>query len=38
MGKLNDQVKTLDAQGGMEIGGTPKKLLCFKNGDGEVMM
>ena len=38
MGKLNDQVKKLEAEGGIEIGGTPKKLLCFKSGDGKVMM
>ena len=30
VGKLNDQVKKLEAEGGIEIGGTPKKLLCFK--------
>ena len=38
VGKLNDQVKKLEAEGGIEIGGTPKKLLCFKSGDGNVMM
>ena len=38
VGKLNDQVKKLEAQGGIEIGGTPKTLLCFKSGDGQVMM
>ena len=38
VGKLNDQVKKLEAEGGIEIGGTPKKLLCFKSGDGKVMM
>ena len=38
MGKLNDQVKKLEAEGGIEIGGTPKKILCFKRGDGKVMM
>ena len=36
--KLNDQVKKLEAEGDMEIGGTPKKLLCFKSADGKVMM
>ena len=36
--KLNDQVKKLEAEGGIEIGGTPNKLLCFKSGDGKVMM
>ena len=38
VGKLNDQVKKLEAEGGIEIGGTPKKLLFFKSGDGKVMM
>ena len=38
VGKLNDQVKKLEAEGGIEIRGTPKKLLCFKSGDGKVMM
>ena len=38
LGKLNDQVKTLEAEGGIEIGGTPKKLLCFKSGHGKVML
>ena len=37
-GKFNDQLKTIGADGGTEMGGTPKKLLCFKNGDREVMM
>ena len=36
--KLNDQVKKLEAEGGIEMGGTPKKLFCFKSGDGKVMM
>ena len=38
VGKSNDQVKKLEAEGGIELGGTPKKLLCFKGGDGKVMM
>ena len=38
VGKLDDQVKKLEAEGGIEIGGTPKKLLCFKSWDGKVMM
>ena len=38
VGKLNDQVKKLEGEGGIEIGGTPKKILCFKIGDGKVMM
>ena len=38
VGKFNDQVKKLEALGGMEIGGTPKILLCCKSGDGKVMM
>ena len=38
VGKLNDQVKKLEAEGGIEILGTPKKLLCFKSGDGKVRM
>ena len=38
VGKLNDQVKNLEAEGGIEVGGTPKKLLCVKSGDGKVMM
>ena len=36
--KLNDQVKKREAEGGIEIGGTPKRLSCFKSGDGKVMM
>ena len=38
MGKLNDQIKKFEGEGGIEIGGTPKKNLCFKRGDGKVMM
>ena len=38
VGKLNDQVKKLEAKGGIEIMGTSKKNLCFKSGDGKVMM
>ena len=38
MGKLNDQAKKIEAEGSIEIGGTPKKFLCFKSGDGKVMM
>ena len=38
VGKLNDQVEKLEAKGGIDIGGTPKKLLCFESGDGKVMM
>ena len=38
MEEMKDQVKKLEAEGGIEIGGTPKKLLRFKSGDGKVMM
>ena len=38
MGKLNDQVKNLEDEGGIEIGGIPKRLLCFKSWDWKVMM
>ena len=38
VGKLKDQVKKLEAEGGIEIGGTRKKLLCLQSGDGKVMM
>ena len=38
MWRLNDQVKKLEAEGGIKIGGTPKRLFCFTTGDGRVMM
>ena len=38
MGKLNDQVKKLEAEGGLEIGGIPKKLLCFNSRNVKVMI
>ena len=35
VGKLNDQVKKLEAEGGIEIGGTPKSYCVLKVGMGK---